>query len=131
MRRQIASALLVVWWIATPAVCGAFLTTASCPAQARAQVDLAPSVPTGTPCHGHGESELPTQAPDGEQASCCDGVDLAVSVKLVLESEQHWPVLQMPSADQPRGLAHKPILLPHAVDELRSPFRRTSPPLLN
>jgi hypothetical protein len=130
MKIRLIAATLVLWWIATPSVCGAFLSTASCgpaAAQPAAGLDAANEMP----CHG-GDS-LPTSTPleNDEGSSCCGGVDLSVSAKPVIDApiDSMQPLAQSVLAFT--SLRARPDSALRTPDRLRSPYTQVSPPLLN
>jgi hypothetical protein len=130
MKTRLIAATLVIWWIATPSVCGAFVSTASC-GLAAAQPAAGPDAANEMPCHGR--APLPTSAPleNDEGGSCCGGVDLSVSAKPVIDApiDSTLPLAQSVLAFP--SLKARPDSALRAPDRLQSPYTQVSPPLLN
>jgi len=122
--------LIVIWWIATPSVCGAFLSSSTCEPLATASTLERPDAEE-MPCHG-GRS-LPESAPveNGNDEGCCGSVELAASAKSETGAQIGLPPVAFASAAV-LGSPHEshPSSI-HVVEEIHSPYRRTSPPLLN
>jgi hypothetical protein len=130
MTTRLATALLVVWWIATPSVCGAFLSSASCRPGASQDIFELPVAPE-MPCHAGSEQPVPGPVEGEEDGSCCGTVNLAASAKLVKDVQPGLPSLP---AQLERAHASQLMQLRPAVgvaDQLHSPYRQVSPPLRN
>jgi hypothetical protein len=138
MRSRLLTALVVVWWIATPSVCGAFLASASCGPTVYSASAGGP-VAAEMPCHGDTSAPVsshatpPASAPadDEQDGSCCGGIDLAASAKPAKDAPIGLAVVSAPLGHALVALRARGPLPVRVVDRLRSPYAQQSPPLLN
>jgi hypothetical protein len=128
----VLTAMLGVWFLAAPAICGAACWAPSAAANTGASVDDAPMAS----CHDEGSEPSSHEPAPSDGDDCCDGHEASEIGPLPADhASLQAPELALAALPEPAQSQLRLGLSAHSRDGqndgLRSPYRSANPPLLN